>query len=576
MAIGEITRSDLSRERPVLGFSSFKIPWKEILPPLLVILAFVPMLTMHGIQLWRKSHYQFFPMVLCGSLILGYVYVRKLGRLQPGRWQFAAGVVGFLSLLMLGGAIVLQSSLVAMGSFLLGSLAFIYSYGGWRLTKALLPSWIFLWLIVPPPFNYDEKFIQYLQTWTTRWSSYVLDLFNIIHVMDGNVVIVPPARRLMVEEACSGISSFFAILTCSLFFVFWSSRSIIHAVLLISGGIIFVLAANVTRVAVIAIAQVKFNKDLATGWAHDALGFVIFGVLLILVASLDQLLCFLFNSTYSIMSLFKHGRLVLSKLEERKRKKVDLGSTRWPSTLVTWVSKIPVMGLATLLLLASGALAGMGLIEVAMPSYMPMANALNTIELGDMPAQIPVAVGENRSMWERVKFDVSPERSRDDKLGQFSRNWQYSLPGKEMTAIAACDYPFFNWHDLTTCYQMQSWILQERKEVRRMVNGREEMLVEASFDKGFGEKGYLIFTLMDEQGMSQPPSTSEGFLQERIRRFRDAFDRRPTAIRFQVQTFAIAHAPFTEEQKQKLRQLFDAYQVSLVNKYRQARFGGGN
>jgi len=546
--------------------------WLQYLPALIVLAPFVPLLIMHGVNLWSKPHYQFFPLVLLGSAVLGYFAVQRQGRLLPGRYQALAGLVGLMSLVGLAASVVLLSSLLAIVSFLTGLLAFVYSYGGWRLTKRILPAWIFLWLAVPPPFNWDQDFITWLKIVTAKWTSYVLDVFGILHVMQGNTVIVPPYNKLLVEEACSGIHSFFAIITCALFFIFWFGRPVVHAILLIAGSIGWVLAANCARVVLIAVAQVRFGVDLAHGLRHDVLGFVIFLFLVLMVISLDRLLCFLFSSTYSFMALFKKGRMVLSRMAEAQKKKLDLGSTRWPSLGSTWVYSKPIVAVALLLCVTNYGLAALGLVEVTRHSDTQMVAALNT--LGENA--LPPLIRTGDVAWERARFEIAAERPRDDKLGQYTRYWLYKSPTTDDPVTLSCDYTFYNWHDLTQCYRLTGWTKTYEQEYKpQLPDGSSDVYVEALFhNPETGQQGYLVFSLLDENGKVQAARPHETLLQNRLRRLKEALERPPNETRYQLQVFSTSYHIITEKEREQLRQLFLQYRAGLTRSYLAARQGG--
>jgi exosortase len=574
MSIAELTSPEVLPSppvpRPPREIEAGRV-WVRFLPALIVLAPFLPMLVMHGVNLWSKPHYQFVPLVILGSAVLGYFAVQRQGRLLPGRFQTLATIVGFLSLCILAASAFLLSSLLAVGSFLLASLAFIYSFGGWRLTWRLLPAWLFLWLAVPPPFNWDQDFITWLKVVTAKWTSYVLDVFGILHVMQGNTVIVPPYSKLLVEEACSGIHSFFAIITCALFFIFWFGRPILHAILLIAGSIGWVLAANCARVVLIAVAQVRFGIDLAHGLRHDVLGFVIFLFLVLMVISLDRLLCFLFNSTYSFMALFKKGRMVLSKMAEAQKKKVDLGTTRWPALSSTWVYAKPILTVALLLCVTNYGLAALGLIEVTRPSDASMVAALHTLQEKSLP---PVFQTKGTA-WERLDFKVPEERPRDDKLGQFSRMWHYKHRDVDEAATLSVDYTFYNWHDLTLCYRLTGWqMLYDKTHTLQQPDGSVDVFVEALFRNEEGGHGFLVFSLLDENGKVQAARPSETLIQNRLRRLREALERRPTETRYQVQVFATSYQIIPEQERDLIRQLFFQFRGQLTRAYLAARQGG--
>src|SRR5262249_38240158 len=58
--------------------------WLLILNSILIALACTPWLIAHAQRLWAKPHYQFFPMVLAGSLVLAARARKGLDELRPG------------------------------------------------------------------------------------------------------------------------------------------------------------------------------------------------------------------------------------------------------------------------------------------------------------------------------------------------------------------------------------------------------------------------------------------------------------------------------------------------------------
>src|SRR5205807_2358630 len=111
-------------------------------------------------------------------------------------------------------------------------LALAYGLGGGRLLRAVLPAWAFAGLAVLPPSGFDQALIFKLQALVSHWGSPVLDALGVLHVAEGNVIQVA-GHRLLVEQACSGIHSLFAVLGVMLFFVLWEGRKPVGAGLLI-------------------------------------------------------------------------------------------------------------------------------------------------------------------------------------------------------------------------------------------------------------------------------------------------------------------------------------------------------
>ena len=237
------------RREPEVG----AFPWRLVVVGGILFAAELPLLVQFAQQLWMRPHYQFFPLVLLGAAVLAYTRLRGLGPVRPGQpvlsGAFLALAWGLLAL-----AEVLYSTWLAATAALVLLAALLYALGGGRLFRQALPAWLLLWTAVPPPLELDRNLILWLQSLTAGWSSAVLDFLGTYHVMAGNVVEIN-ARRLLVEEACSGVNSLFSVLACTLFLVFLCRRPPVRACLLLAAAMAWVLTANVARVVgVVALA----------------------------------------------------------------------------------------------------------------------------------------------------------------------------------------------------------------------------------------------------------------------------------------------------------------------------------
>jgi len=65
--------------------------------------------------------------------------------------------------------------------------------------------------------------------------------------------------------------------------------------LLMSTAVFWALLMNVGRVLAIAVAQVRFNQDLTTGWQHDAVGYAAMGLAIPFLLSTDRFIQFIFG-----------------------------------------------------------------------------------------------------------------------------------------------------------------------------------------------------------------------------------------------------------------------------------------
>lgn len=514
-----------------------------------VFAAYLPLLWLHGQTLWQKPHYQFFPLVIVGALALAANRWQGMGALNPG----APSIVypsAILMLLSLTAAALFDSPWVGAVAWLAAILAVLYGIGGATLLYRMLPAWALLWLAIPIPLDYDRKLITALQLFTAKWSSVVLDMLRITHVMQGAVVEVPE-KRLLVEEACSGIHSLFATLCCTLFFIFWSRIPLVRGVLLMVSAVFWVIVANVARVVVVTIVDTKLKINVTEGLPHEMVSFIIFAVILGLVFSTDRLLLFL-----------TPRRLVRSTPD------VDHGTTALPDVRKTWLGSYPL----------AGAFAALALIQFIV--FLPSSADALTIPRMAEESLPPKCVG-----CERTRYEIQ-ERT-DQKMvdeGQFSQRWIYQL-GRNV-AMVSLDYPFHGYHDLSICYRNSGWQVSNPKPITVTdARGAEQTLQEQSMTM-LDLQGYLLFGVYDTTGKSLNPVSDD--IRRRLARGMVRFERvlkllgmksasqtlaGPTGPTYQIQLLVQSYTPLTEQEKQQAQSLFQQTEAALRQQIESGRGG---
>ena len=260
-------------------------------PAAVIGASFVPMLVLHARELWSRPHYQFFPAVLVGSAALVWQSCRGLGALRPGRPSVSWALAG-AGWAMLVVALAFLSPPLAAVAALTTLPAAVYALGGWPLLRAALPAWGMLWLLITPPKQLDFTLIAKLQTVVSHWTSRLLDVLGIYHLMDGNIVEVN-GRPFLVDQACSGISSLLVVIIGTLFYTFWYRLTPLRGALLMLTAVFWVLYGNVVRILTVVIVSSQTGLDLTSGWKHTALGLLIFVLMMAMVLSTDHLSAFL-------------------------------------------------------------------------------------------------------------------------------------------------------------------------------------------------------------------------------------------------------------------------------------------
>jgi exosortase len=390
--------------------------------------------------------------------------------------------------LLLVAAFWLASPWLAWLAALVVAPGLLLGLGGRPLLRACLPGYLVLWLLLPLPLKLDARLIVHLQGIAARWSSHCLHELRVVHVLDGNVIEVA-GQRVLVEEACSGIQSFLIVLATALCFCLWRSRPVGHTVLLVAGGAGLAILANTVRLTSGIAALVWFDFDLLSGWAHEALGLVLFGGCLLLLISLDRLVLFFWETwitpaerrEWLTINWFGPARFIPAKTMPA----AGLGMTPCPSgPQPSWLAQARW----PLAYGAVGVLYFLGMIGFFLQPA-PMVDVPFSAPRLTMPGKL--------ATW--TVSDPAPkgERSHGAKASQF---WQ--CRSGPLHAVAAIDYPFTGWHDLTVCYKANGWTIRKRQRRQESFVGVPRVpLVEVRLDREPVEAdGLLYFALLDEQG----------------------------------------------------------------------------
>ncbi|QEG27279.1 Transmembrane exosortase (Exosortase_EpsH) [Gemmata obscuriglobus] len=512
-----------------------------------VAVAVAPFLVWHLRWMSVRAHYEAFPLVVLGAAVLAWVRFRhpltcaSEGPAAP-RMMWAGLLVGWVGVVA---AEVLSSSWLACVSVMILVPPLAYGLGGREVFRRVLPAWGLLWLLVPPPMDFDRLLILQLQGLTTVWSGAVLDALEVFHLAAGNVIEID-GRSLLVEQACSGINSLFSLLACTLFLVLLTRRGWGRGTLLMLAAVGWVLVANVTRVVLVAMLETRWGVTAATGWRHEAIGVSLFTVAVGLLLSTDRLLEFLTRPS--------------ARAAESPRPVPAAATVQMPVPPKQAV-RVAAVVVPSFLVIAGLHWAARGNESIA-PVTVPS-------ELASSPELLPAKVGE----WERRDFGTET-REAHNFFGEHSQNWLYSRP--EMAVKSSLAYPFPGWHDLTWCYRSTGWQI-DSQEVRTPANVPGGFVQVRLSKPGF-RHGFLVFCEFDRSG--RPFLARPGGAREPLFRHEASFDRiqrrlegrplpppEPTGAAYQFQVFVEGASPLAAEGEEDVRQLFVALQSHLRERW---------
>lgn len=598
--------------------------WRVLVPYLVAIVAQFPMLFLYYRNLTSQPHYQPFAIAIIATIAIA-VMRWPFGKSKPFRQSLASDILLFLALgSAVVGALFVEPWFAALGvmltvTSLLARTSDREAYG--TLWSCSLPLYVYLSL----PMGLDVRLITSLQYYSAVYTSRLLDLAGLGHHMNGTVIKVPDLKEYGIEQACSGVQSFFTLLLVAVVFCVLSRRvktphigvSILsmlfafvlaairmipgvegvidtgllilavgfvlysflgfRAAVLILSAVFWAVFMNTIRILTIPLAENFFDISLAEGIGHTTLGYFALGLGIVMLMSTDQFLLFMFGPVEESSDSGSFGKLLsqmwnsLSKKTETEEEKDRRRKRRGrPARMSPMAGKMLWVFMGAVVLMGVWQLVDVQRSIARADKGVRFFDADVTVEFSqdDMPEEI------NR--WKRVKY-VLQDRARGSDLGERSDVWQFRSPAG-VQAVASLDQTFPGWHELTTCYRNTGWVLTKRKPMTPEmavkldpsseeaatveIPGSEDWdLIEATFEKPTGEKGYLVFAHFDSFGEGLDVPSDWGTITSFFTRAANRLSHRIRArlLRgeaYQVQVFLTSYDEFDPVLRLEVRQRF--------------------
>ena len=259
---------------------------------ILLIAVYFPILS-HLVAQWSTdddvSHGFFVP------LVAGYIAWQRREKLlgiewKPAWWGVAlliwAGLQAYLG--MLGAELFLQRT-----AFLLSLLGMLLVLGGTGLVRQLSFPLLLLPFMIPLPTVVYNQITFPLQLFASAVAERSLEVLNIPVLRDGNILELA-SQKLSVAEACSGIRSLLSLSFLSLVYAYFFDRKVWMRWVLLIATIPIAIIANSARVTLTGVFS-EIDPSLAEGFFHEAEGWVIFVVALVILVVVHQVLNFLYR-----------------------------------------------------------------------------------------------------------------------------------------------------------------------------------------------------------------------------------------------------------------------------------------
>jgi len=443
---------------------------------------------------------------------------------------------------------------------------------------------LLLVMLIRLPLNLDLTLATWLQSITSRASSFLLDAFGVTHYLRGNVVELP-GGTLFVEEACSGVQSLFTVLFLVCLWIVWQRRVVVATPAYVMAGVIWALIMNIVRITSISLAQEWHGTDLSEGTAHEILGWICLSGAVLMMLSTDRLLQVIFypvppdesGHLGNPVSRLWNQCLLVGAAEDYQsdgvaspRKTVSTRSTDGLSREVRSPA-VMLISLAVLLCLPSLALG----YRVLMTRF---SNVIATQEkplLWDPGESLLKHTGFARQVTEHDSL----RNANSKQLGNHADVWTVVIDGTAVRIAVSQPYP--EWHDMRLCYSGNGWQvndwnptlekLDESGFLPELDGVSEAALTDlerwpvsyAELVRETGEFGTLLFCgiTQDRQTLSPPMSGLYNLLDDRMK---DRGALRPNIIMLQLWT--VTQKPLIPEQLRTLRELFETFRLTVLDR----------
>ena len=577
------------------------LEWGVVIAYLAAILSQLPMLYLYSKRLVAEPHYHSALFAVVATIGIALLRWPRGQAVQLQR-SATSNTLLILALFSVTFSILFVQPWMSALSVMLIITSFLArvpdtEISGQSLWYASLPLYVFLYL----PFGMDRNLVTTLQVYSATYTSRLLDLLNVGHHMSGTVLNVPNMKQFGIEQACSGVQSFFtlvlvavtysvfnrqvkapekgvAILSFLLGIVFLMARTIPKAVagvdmpvfwsvllfllaislmlyafigfrttLLVMSGVFWAIFMNTIRIMAIPVSMKYFEYDLSEGNAHMFLGYISLAIGIMLILSTDKLILFFFGPVQDAQESGQFGRVIGKMWNSLIPNSAQATSTHGRRKR----SRKPVPPAIQKALWVFASLMICAGVWQSWDVWQCMKQADKQLSIRAFDGDVTVPFGEGDvpkeiENWTQVSFQTN-QRKRGSDFGERSDVWQYKAP--TCYATASLDQTFPGWHELTTCYTNTGWKIISRKALSRTkALGLESSdqtdddnwdMIEVIMEKPTGERGYLLFSHFDSFGQGLPVPKSWNTINGFITRVMNRMSHRIRATLVQGEAYQI-------------------------------------
>lgn len=261
-----------------------------VLLGLATLIAYIPTFV-HLVQgPWQTEQEGHGPMIIAASLWLVWASRGQLAKAEI----VPAPVLGWVLLLVGLAMLFLARTQDLISVEVLSEVPVIAGcilmLSGWKVLRILAFPIGFLFFTVPAPGWMIDGATVPLKVFISDWVTRFLYAAGYPVAQNGVVIMIGPYRLLM-QDACAGMNSIFALSAIGMFYVYafrWKSK--LRSVILLAAVIPITIVANFLRVLALVLVAYYGGIDLVDGMLHDLTGIALFVFAITLLFIFDGLL----------------------------------------------------------------------------------------------------------------------------------------------------------------------------------------------------------------------------------------------------------------------------------------------
>ena len=458
-----------------------------------VLIASLPLMVRHFLNMWRVEAYHYLPaLVLLIALLVFQRWDRQL-RLPSTwfQWLFLAFGAG----LLLMGTFLYSPWLAALGTSCL-LCSFFLCHRDEETGSSMIGMWPLSLLWLPLPAGLDDALTTELQRQSSRLSSFVLDILDVPHTLQGNVIELPQGR-LFVEEACSGVQSLFTIVFLSLAIVVFNRRSLWQLPVYLLAAGFWAGIMNVARLVTIGFVRDRYDLDWSHGAIHQIIGYFYLAMAGLFLLSSDRFFRVFFFPT----SIEKAGARINNPI-------IGLWNRLFSEELgmdqnTSQERRLPVPAIVPNLCV------GVFAILACASGFQVVSRSMRSAAVASTYEESFLGYSENLNLDGITIVDHEKLQQKDIGLpfGQNADVWKGRVG--VLPATLAISQPYPKWHNLNDCYIGVGWTLNETDHFDITdEEGDEITYSHSTFVHEDGRYAYLWWMAFDETGMNVKPATS--------------------------------------------------------------------